>query len=297
LSSSDPQALAVFGASSLVGRHLLGFLLDRGFAVHAFSRHAKPSDPLGVVWHSYSENSFARLPKHCFCVSLMPVWRLKMYLPQIFAVGVVRVVALSSMSLFSKEDSMDPKERRLSDKIALAEKNLKEWAHANNVELVILRPTLVYGSGMDKNISILSSFIRRFRFFPLYGKADGLRQPLHARDVAQACLCALQLQGVKVAEFNLSGAETLTYKEMVMRVFLAMGLSPRLIKLPGFVFRSMLFVLKFFPKFRHWSHGMVLRMNQDQSCDHFEAATILGFSPQPFILEQSDLPALSKHQS
>ncbi len=61
------------------------------------------------------------------------------------------------------------------------------------VEWVILRPTLIYGHGRDKNITEIARFIRRFGFFPLLGKANGLRQPIHVEDVAEACFAALRI--------------------------------------------------------------------------------------------------------
>ncbi len=65
------------------------------------------------------------------------------------------------------------------------------WAASHGVEWIILRPTLIYGLGRDKNIAEIARFVRRFGFSPLFGKAKGLRQPLHAQDVAGACIAAL----------------------------------------------------------------------------------------------------------
>lgn len=91
--------------------------------------------------------------------------------------------------------------------------------------------------------------------------------------------------------FNLSGADTLTYRELVSRVFVACGLKPRLVALPAFLFRLGFFVLRLMPRYGHWSLGMALRMNQDQTWDYSLAASVLGFSPQGFTLEHNDLPA------
>jgi nucleoside-diphosphate-sugar epimerase len=216
------------------------------------------------------------------------------FFPQLLSAGVRRVVALSSTSVFTKQDSLDTSEQRLSQEIADAENNFMHWAQAHRNEWVILRPTLIYGSGADKNIAVIAKFIKRFGFFPLCGKASGLRQPIHARDVASACVSALRQQGAEDMDFNLSGAETLTYREMISRVFIACGLKPRLLALPAFVFRFGFFFLRLVPRYRHWSLGMALRMNQDQTCDHSQAASVLGFSPQKFILESTVLPAESQ---
>ena len=93
--------------------------------------------------------------------------------------------------------------------------------------------------------------------------------------------------------FNLSGADTLTYREMVSRVFITCGLNTRLVALPVFLFRFGVFRPEAQAPLSHWSLGMALRMNQDQTCDHSQAPSVLGFSPQGFTLEPNDLPAES----
>ena len=108
----------------------------------------------------------------------------------------------------------------------------------SGVDWVILRPTLIYGLGQDKNISEIVRLIRRFGFFPLVGQAKGLRQPVHAEDVATACLSALEKTDVVNRAYNLSGGETLSYREMINRVFTALGRRPRLIPYRSLAFSS-----------------------------------------------------------
>ena len=284
------QPVAVLGASSLVGSYLLEQLEGAGYEVHAFSRSPMVTDNIGVTWHTSIVSSLNDLPNLRLCVCVAPIWVLPGFFPQLAASGVRRVVALSSTSVFTKEHSSDAKERRLSQKIAGAENDFKEWAQLHGVEWVILRPTLVYGSGGDKSVSVIARFIKKFGFFPLFGAAGGQRQPVHARDVALACAKALHVQGALSMDFNLSGAECLTYRQMVERVFIALGLRPRFVELPVFMFQAAFFVLGLLPRYRHWSIGMALRMNQNQACENSRAESVLGFTPQRFILVKDDLP-------
>src|SRR5690606_4278211 len=153
---------------------------------------------------------------------------------------VRRIVVLSSTSRFTKRDSSDHGERELSCRLQDGEQWLRTWADAHDVDWVILRPTLIYGGGKDGNISEIARFISRFGFFPLLGPATGLRQPVHARDVAAACVAALTASDRTGREYNLSGADTLPYREMVARVFAALGRRPRFVTIPRFVFRLLL---------------------------------------------------------
>jgi len=156
---------------------------------------------------------------------------------------------------------------------------------------VILRPTLTYGLGQDKNISEIIRLIRRLGFFPLLGQAKGLRQPVHAEDVAAACLLALERNSIINHAYNLSGGEILTYREMVKRIFIALGRHPGLISIPSGLFRPASTLVRLFPRYRHWNIAMAERMNTDLVFDHSEAARDLSFKPRNFHLTSRDLPA------
>ena len=225
--------------------------------------------------------------------ALPPIWVLPEHFALLEAHGVQRVVVLSSTSRFTKDDSSDPAEQAVAHRLIDAEARVQAWAESLGIEYVILRPTLIYGLGRDKNIVEIARFIRRFGFFPLFGKANGLRQPVHAADVAAACLAALQTPCAANHAYNISGGETLTYRDMVVRVFSALGRYPRLPTVPLWVFRLAVSVLCRLPRYRQWSVAMAERMNRDLVFDHAEAAQDLGFKPRAFVLEGGDLPTVS----
>ncbi len=117
-----------------------------------------------------------------------------------------------------------------------------------------------------------------------------MRQPIHAEDVAAACVSALQAPDAANRAYNISGGETLTYREMVARVFAALGRRPRLLTVPLWVFRLAVSVLPCLPRYRQWSAAMAERMNRDLVFDHTEAARDIGFKPRYFALAAEDLP-------
>src|SRR3546814_2901272 len=83
--------------------------------------------------------------------------------------------------------------------------------------------------------------------------SSDLRQPIHAEDVAAACVVALQAPGAANRAYNLSGGETLAYREMVARVFAALGRPARLVTVPLWAFRLAVAVLRRLPRYRHWT--------------------------------------------
>lgn len=222
------------------------------------------------------------------CVS--PIWTVPDYFSLLDAHGARRVVVLSSTSRFTKRNSADPEEQTTSIRLIDAEVRVRQWAESRGIEWVILRPTLIYGLGQDKNISEIARFIRRFGFFPLFGKADGLRQPIHAADVAAACMAAMLSSCSANREYNLSGGETLTYRSMIVRVFSAIGYPPRLLTAPLWSFRLAVTLMRPLPRCRHWSAAMAERMNNNLVFDHTEASRDLGFNPKAFVLTAEDFP-------
>lgn len=296
--------IGVLGATSLVGGCLLPFLTEAGWQVTAISRRTIGRnasflplvEPLAIRLNF--QTAMAKSPlipvageeRVLLWVCVAPIWVLPDYFGLLDMYGARRVVAVSSTSRFSKDNSSDMAERALARHLTDAETRFRAWASESGVEWVILRPTLIYGLGQDKNITEIARFIRRFGFFPLLGKANGLRQPIHAADVAAACFSALRTPCAANRAYNISGGEVLAYRTMVTRIFTALGRRPRLLTVPLWVFRLAVATLRCLPRYRQWSAAMAERMNRDLVFDHAEAVRDLGFNPRAFMPAAEDLP-------
>ena len=287
--------IGVLGATSMVGGCLLPALTASGAQVVAFSRNLSRSTQHGVRWvqlGAIAPTIAPAAPVHHW-ISLAPIWALPEHFALLQAHNARRVVVLSSTSVFTKQGSTDPQEQAVAQRLADAEKCISDWAYSHGVEWVMLRPTLIYGLGLDKNVSEIARFVRRFGFFPVFGKAAGLRQPIHVADVADvasACVASLKAPVAMNRAYNLSGGETLSYRDMVQRVFAALGRPVRLLPVPLWAFELAVSVLRLLPKYRQWSSAMAERMNQDLVFSHAEAEQAFGFKPRPFVLAQADLP-------
>lgn len=286
--------VGVIGAKSFVGRSLLSQLTKADFSVTAFSRNTVKEAADGIIWRQYSSSSsdavqIRDIIPYWICVA--PISVLPEYFDLLETMGVRRIVVLSSTSRFSKIESSDVKEQTLAKQFEDGESRMQIWAQNKNVEWVILRPTLIYGLGLDKNITVIARFIQRFGFFPLLGEAKGLRQPIHADDVAATCIAAINSRIITNQAYNISGAETLTYREMVERIFNSLGKRPYFISVPLVFFKLAVACLRLLPKYRKWSPAMAERMNQDLIFDHTSVSEDLGFKPKKFILTEDDLPS------
>lgn len=285
----------VIGATGLVGECLLPELVRTGWRVTAFSRQPVNDAAHGVEWRRIQELFPRPIPPEqksagipCW-VSIVPIWVLPDCFEALQLHGIRRLVALSSTSRFTKGDSSNSDERELALRLIEAEARLQAWAELAGVEWVILRPTMIYGWGLDRNVSEIGRFINRYGFFPLLGRASGLRQPVHVEDVAHACLAALDAPRVRNRAYNISGGETLTYKEMVCRVFAALRRKPCLPAVPLSVFRLAITCIRYLSRYRQWSVAMAQRMNRNLVFDYTDAARDLGFRPREFRLTDRDI--------
>ncbi|MBX3305480.1 MAG: NAD-dependent epimerase/dehydratase family protein [Nitrospira sp.] len=289
----ESSTTGVLGASSFVGECVIRRLRESGRQIVAFSRSAHAGNAESTVTWLQLLPSVAvspQVPHITEWVCVAPIWVLSQYFSMMEASDARRVVVLSSTSLFAKKDSPDPDEQALVCGLHAGEQALRTWAETQGVEWVILRPTLIYGYGRDKNVTEILRFVRRWGGFPLLGRADGLRQPVHAEDVAMACVSALTVPAAGNRAYNLSGGETLSYREMVCRIFAAIGKRPQAVTIPRWLFRLAVAALRRLPRYRNWTTEMAERMNRDLVFDHGDAARDLGFSPRPFHLSQGDMP-------
>ncbi len=290
-SEEEIKTVGVLGASSLVGTFMLPLLKDAGWKVLAYSRrHIEPSPE--AEWRLvYAEQKTLcdgeeSIP---YWICLAPIWVLPDYFEMILQSGARRIVVLSSTSRFAKAHSSDIAEQALVRRMEAGETGLRTWAEAHGIEWVVLRPTLIYGHCLDKNITEITRFIRRFGFFPLFGNASGLRQPIYAKDVALSCIATVTSPATANRTYNISGKEIISYREMVSRVFAALGRTPRFVSIPLWTFRIAVACVSLFPRYRKWSPAMAERMNQDLVFDHSDAMRDFGFNPKPFVLTSEDV--------
>jgi nucleoside-diphosphate-sugar epimerase len=270
----------VLGATSLIGRHLMARLKAEGLDPVAFSRRPPPGDACWIGGDLKDPDLAERLPVAATVFSLSPIWLLPPALPALKARGMVRLVAFSSTSRFTKADSPVAAERAVAAALTEAEQAVEAWCAANGVAWTILRPTLIYDEGHDENVSRIARLVRRFHVMPLSGAGEGLRQPVHAEDLAAGALAAAHALAATNRAYDLVGGETVTYRVMVDRVFEGLGKTPRSLPMPTWVFGLIMRLAK--PFYPGATTAMGTRMGQDLTFDSSDAARDFGWSPRKF---------------
>lgn len=275
--------LLVIGARSLVGRRLREQVASWDGEVRFTSR--RPLSGQSLIFDLAHPATFE--PGLTFETVIMcsPIWlATPAVLERLVALGMTRLIAFSSTSRLTKGASIEAAERDVVQKLSDGEAAITDFCPAHGVDYTILRPTLIYDEGQDQNISQIASMIRKLGFFPVCGEASGLRQPVHARDLAQAALQAIPAEAAFNRAYNLSGGESLTYRAMVERIFKGLGKKPFIVSLPLSVWVFILSVLDIVRpnKVLKRNASMAARMNVDLWFDHAPAAQDFGYAPGPF---------------
>jgi nucleoside-diphosphate-sugar epimerase len=269
----------VLGATSLIGRFAMPRVAAAGVVAVALSRGAP--DAGGWLRADLSQGDLqAALPETATVLSLSPIWHLPQALPALKAKGMQRLVAFSSTSVFTKAASPDAYEQRVVAMLADGEAQVRAFCEANGVAWTILRPTLIYAEGQDQNVTRLARLIRRLGVLPLYGKGGGLRQPVHADDLAWAALAAAASPEAENRAYDLPGGETLTYRQMAERVFEGLGRRPRVLPAPEWLW-GLAFTLAR-PLLPGATAQMGARMSEDLTFDGAPAKRDFGWNPRGF---------------
>lgn len=286
------------GASGQVGSFALPRLVGAGCEVIAVNRSGKapsfmPRWP-GVQWCTGAgvrERVGARSVR---LLSTGPVALAATLLAQ--DLDADRALVFSTTSVTVKADSADPAERATIQEILRDEVRVAREAATRGIPLTVLRPTLVWGAGMDDNLARAARWVRRFGVLPLAAPARGLRQPVHADDLARTAVQAILVGRAQALDTPVVGADTLAYRDMMAAVFRALGRTPRMPGLPEGVMVTLVRVSRAFGGLRGVNPEMIRRQNRDLVFDDRLARERLGHSPRPFAptAEDFDLPTRAR---
>jgi nucleoside-diphosphate-sugar epimerase len=275
-----PAKSLVIGATGLVGGYIVDHLVRAGERPFGLSRSQQARTDVEWLLGDLEKPDTLKLPPFATLYCTTDAILLAPVLPHFFNPSLKRVVVFTSTSVLTKIDSEVTAEREMLQTLADAEQKITAACEQNNVEWTILRPTLIYAEGRDINITPLSRLIRRFGFMPLVGKASGLRQPVHAEDLAIGAIAAASSRAATNHFYSLPGGETLPYREMIGRIFDGMQKPRRTLSVPTVVWKAGFALAK--PLFPIANVAMGTRMMKDMTFDPAPAIRDFGWKPWGF---------------
>ena len=183
---------------------------------------------------------------------------------QLEAAGIGRAVFISTTAIFTSLPSAS-REVRLAAEEAVRNSTL-QWT--------IVRPTMIYGTERDRNISRLLRYLKRWSLFPLCG--NGLWQPIYVADLAEAIVAALDTPATIGQIYNLAGAYPLRLDELVRTAARTIVRQVHLVRVPlaaGVLAARLTHVV---------TPEQVRRLAEDKAFDYSAARHDFGFEPRSF---------------
>ncbi len=159
---------------------------------------------------------------------------------------------------------------------------MEEVVRGSGLRYTIVRPAMIYGSELDRNIHKLLRFLDRSPLFPMFGSGENLWQPVYYEDCARGAYEALVRPVAVGRAYDLPGAKPLTYLKLVKTAAGALGKNPRIVRLPLEPARRTLELAERARLPLPVKSEQVLRLREDKAYTYEEASRDLGYRPRPF---------------
>ncbi len=234
-----PRVLLVGGAGGLVGRHLLAEF-GEDWSVRSLHRHATPQErAAGTEWiygDAATVTDWKPLLEHIDLVVNLAWYRYgneRRFAP--LAEGILRLIrAAEEMEVprfvhLSVPDA--PRSLETGLPYLVQKRRVDRALEASQLSYLILRPTMLFAP-RDVLLTVMTRSIARYHIFPMFGDGEYHVSPIAARDVARALRCEIDRPGRR--NITVGGPERWKYRDLTDRIFHALGLRPRYVRLsPG----------------------------------------------------------------
>ena len=202
---------------------------------------------------------------------------------QAVAAGVKRFVFISSVNVHgisSLEPYIENDELAARDPFSVskneAEEGLRLLAQETGLEVVIIRPPLVYGPGVKANFLSLIKLSATKLPLP-FGAVNNHRSMVYVGNLVSFIIHCLQHPAAANQTFLVSDGEDVSLRNLVTYIRLCLGRSPRLLPVPVGLFKLVGALTG--------KRGVVDRLVGDLQVDSTKARTLLEWVP-PFTVSQ-----------
>ena len=226
-----------------------------------------------------NNSNFNLFRKPLIIVSFAPIWLLSEFLIKLkvknLKNNIKLLISTSSTSALTKRYAFNSFDKELSSKLLKSENILTHFCKNNNVNLKIVRTSMIYGrikEYKDKNIEKLAEIIKKSPIVCLPNNC-GLRQPIHIKDVSDLYIKFIKDYFTRKASkesiiiYNIGGDEILSYDQMLIRIKNKYPFKKKenfclIVKIPSRIFYAVLFpIFIFSPRI----YESILRIKADLS--------------------------------
>ncbi|MCA1711760.1 MAG: NAD(P)H-binding protein [Actinobacteria bacterium] len=150
------------------------------------------------------------------------------------------------------------------------------------LDWTIIRPTMIYGTPADRNLSRLLGALRRAPVLPLPGGGRRLQQPVHVDDLAAALLAAATMPAAVGGTYDIAGPAPLTFADLVREAALAVGRRPLLLPVPLWLAIAPLRLYERIAPRPRLKAEQLERLAEDKAFSIEDAVRDFGYQPRSF---------------
>ena len=266
--------ILVTGASGYTGRFLVPALLRLGEAVCCLVRPTSERqylDRLGVEVRvgdldqpECMKDAFSGITKVLHLAHI----RYTSVLCENITNTVEHIVLVSSVRGLSKVPSISVEEVRAGEACAAA----------SGLPYTIVRPSMIYGPGNDRNLSRLADFIRQWHFVPVFGRGTCLQQPVYVEDLVHVLL-AIMMKPPTGAVYTIAGPQAICYNEVIDLVGKVLGIRPFKLHIPLSLALASLWICQRFSMHLPVEREQLLRLQEHKAYSIEAAQQDFGYAP------------------
>lgn len=191
---------------------------------------------------------------------------------------VNRIILVHTTGIYSNFKSASEKYREIEKKVFEMSNN-----NACETKITILRPTMIYGSISDGNMSKFIKMVDKLRVIPVINRGENLLQPVYAEDLGKAFFTVLMTpEKTKGKAYDLSGEQPIKMIDVFKLISAEFDKKILFIKVPLFVGLFIAKTLKTITLNRIDYIEKVQRMSEDRSYSHEDATIDFSYNPTKF---------------
>lgn len=313
--NNEMSIIGVTGANGFIGKQLCSDLLKNGFNFRGFIRNKNSYLDSNYYECNISPNTnwdllLSGIDCIVHCAALVhkfkespedvnDYWRINVLgtihlANEAARLGVKRFIFISTVKVHGDhsyegypivEDSEIKPRNIYSLSKAMAEYYLLKLSKSSKMEIVIIRPTLVYGKGVGGNFNALITLIKLRIPLPFGSVAGNKRSLLYLENLTDLIINSITNSKAANNIFIASDGRSISTMGLIIEISRALNLKPLLIRFPITILLALVRVLKL--------HTLSERILGSLEVSNSKARNVLGWNPR-FSIRDGLLKTLEK---
>ena len=191
------------------------------------------------------------------------------------ASSVKNVILVSSTLIYSQYYPHSP--------LHVFEPQIRKDFEERGIKYAFIRPTMIFGTPKDHNISTFIRWFNKYPVFPIVGKGKANIQPVSRLDVAEGYYLILKnFNYLKQTDYIVSGEREMTLMEMFKIITDLSGHKVRFFNVPYSFAKFLVYVVYVisFGKIKYMEK--LDRLTEDRAYSHQKITEEFGYSPRSF---------------